>query len=125
MADMLKISTPAVFMMTPSKRFSRAFICAYLSAHTCSWAENCDSRFIFGFRYLRFGLLFDFYNQGPHAAGRWQLPKRLQDEVDFVYVEVEGHAVVQGVPVAVTGFFCSSICWASAASVASLSTPDA
>jgi hypothetical protein len=29
------------------------------------------------------------------------------------------------VPVAVTGFFCNSICCASAASVASLSTPAA
>ena len=111
--------------MTPSKRFNRALICAYRSAQTASWAENCASRFIFSFRYLRFGLLFDFDNQRPHAAGGWQLSKRLQDEVDFVYVEVEIHAVVQGVPVAVTGFFCSSICCTSAASVASLSTPDA
>ena len=83
-------------MMTPSKRFNRALICAYRSAQTASWAENCASRFIFSFRYLRFGLLFDLDDQGPHAAGRWQLPQGLQNEVDFVYVEVEGHAWLQG-----------------------------
>ena len=46
MADILTISTPAVFIMTPSSRFNRALICAYLSAQTASWAENCASRFI-------------------------------------------------------------------------------
>ena len=45
----------------------------------------------------------------------------------FVAAELrfKAHAAPQGVPVAVTGFFCNAICWASAASVASLSTPDA
>jgi len=74
-------------MMIPSSRFSRALICAYRSAQTASWAENCASRLIFGFLNLRLGLLFDLDNQRPHAAGGGQLPKRLEDEVDFVYVE--------------------------------------
>ena len=46
MADILTISTPAVFMMTPSKRFNRALICAYRSAQTASWLVNCASRFM-------------------------------------------------------------------------------
>ena len=57
MADIEKISTPAVFIITPSSRFNRAFICAYLSAQTASWAENCASRFIL---ISRFHSCFDF-----------------------------------------------------------------
>jgi len=39
------------------------------------------------FLHLRLGLLFDLDDQRPASATGWQLPKRLQDEVDFVNVE--------------------------------------
>jgi len=39
------------------------------------------------FLHLRLSLLFDFYNQRPHAGLARQLAKRLEDEVNFVNVE--------------------------------------